>query len=72
MNMYAGCTHRGDSNEYPQQTMNLKKIDKISLNLSHLPSDMALCRIKPQWLELPVSRTYFHSPKDIRAIEVRL
>ena len=28
--------------------------------------------INPQWLELPVSRTDFHGPKDVRAIEVRL
>ena len=28
--------------------------------------------IKPQWLELPMSRTNFHGPKDTRAIEVRL
>ena len=28
--------------------------------------------INPQWLELPMSRTYFHGPKDIRAIEAQL
>ena len=28
--------------------------------------------INPQWLELPMSRTHFHDPKDVRAIEVRL
>ena len=28
--------------------------------------------INPQWLELPMPRTNFHGPKDIRAIEVRL
>ena len=28
--------------------------------------------INPQWLELPMSRTNFHGPKDVRAIEVRL
>ena len=28
--------------------------------------------INPQWLELPISRTNFHGPKDVRAIEVRL
>ena len=26
----------------------------------------------PQWLELPMFRTNFHGPKDVRAIEVRL
>ena len=28
--------------------------------------------INPQWLELPMPRTNFHGPKDVRAIEVRL
>ena len=28
--------------------------------------------INPQWLELPMSRTNFHGPKDVRAIEIRL
>ena len=28
--------------------------------------------INPQWLELPMSRTNFHGPNDVRAIEVRL
>ena len=28
--------------------------------------------INPQWLELPMSRTNFQGPKDVRAIEVRL
>ena len=28
--------------------------------------------INPQWLELPVSRTNFHGPKDVQATEVRL
>ena len=28
--------------------------------------------INPQLLELPMSRTNFHDPKDVRAIEVRL
>ena len=28
--------------------------------------------INPQWLELPMSQTVFHGPKDVRAIEVRL
>ena len=28
--------------------------------------------INPQWLELLMSRTNFHGPKDVRAIEVRL
>ena len=28
--------------------------------------------INPQWLELPMSRTNFHGPKDVWATEVRL
>ena len=28
--------------------------------------------INPQWLKLPMSRTNFHGPKDVRAIEVLL
>ena len=28
--------------------------------------------INPKWLELPMSRTNFHGPKDVRAIEVWL
>ena len=28
--------------------------------------------INPQWLELPISITNSHGPKDVRAIEVRL
>ena len=28
--------------------------------------------MNPQWLELPISRTNVHDPKDVRAIEVRL
>ena len=28
--------------------------------------------INPHWLKLPMSRTNFHGPKDVRAIKVRL
>ena len=28
--------------------------------------------MNPHWLELPLSRTNFHGPKGVRAIEVRL
>ena len=28
--------------------------------------------INTRWLELPLSRTNFHGPKGVRAIEVRL
>ena len=36
----------------------------------HLPRPGAMNN--PQWLELPMSRTYSHGATDIRAIEVRL
>ena len=28
--------------------------------------------INPEWFELPMSRTNFHGPNDVRTIEVRL
>ena len=28
--------------------------------------------INPQWLKLPMFRTNFHGPKDVRDIEIRL
>ena len=39
-----------------------------SSSFAFLPGVM----IKSHWLELPISRTNFHGPKDVRAIEVRL
>ena len=62
--------HRGDSNEYTQHTItveNRKYFPKLSLFASWTGA-----MINPQWLELPMSRTNFHGPKDVRAIEVRL
>ena len=44
-----------------------ERFPKLSLFAS-LPCAM----INPQWLEIPISRTNFHGPKDVRAIEVRL
>ena len=44
---------------------------KISPNYIHLPRDPVLW-LNPQWLELPISRTNLHGPKDVRVIEVRL
>ena len=46
---------------------NKKKYPKLSLFASWTGA-----MINPQWLELPMSRTNFHGPKDVRAIEVRL
>ena len=46
---------------------NRKDFPKLSLFAS-----LTGAIINPQWFELPMSRTNFHGPKDIRAIEVRL
>ena len=53
-----------------KHTVILLKIEKTFLNHPHLHTDLVL--ISPQWLELPIFRTNFLDPKDIRAIEVRL
>ena len=46
---------------------NRKDFPKLSLFSSSTGA-----MINPQWFELPMSRTNFHGPKDVRAIEVRL
>ena len=46
----------------------LWKIEKTSQNYCHLLPDLAPY-INPQWLELPMSRTNFHGPKNVCAIE---
>ena len=46
---------------------NRKDFHKLSLFASWTGA-----MINPQWLELPMSRTNFYSPKDVQAIEVRL
>ena len=63
--------HRGDSNEYTQHTIIIWKVKNISLNYSPFAS-WPSARINPQWLELPISRTNFHGPKEVRAIKVWL
>ena len=52
---------------YNRCVENRKDFPKLSLFAS-----WAGAMINPQWLELPMSRTNFHGPKDVRAIEVRL
>ena len=64
--------HRGDSNEYTQHTIIVWKIEQINLNYRHLLPEWFGTIINPQWLEPPMSRTNFHGPKDVRAIEIRL
>ena len=48
-----------------------RRSEKHSLNHRQLFHDVVFM-INPQWLELPMSRTNFHGPKDVRAIEVRV
>ena len=61
--------HKGNFNKYSQQTINLWKIVKTSLNYHHLPTDLALL--------LTLSGSNYlclrniHSPKDVWAIEVQ-
>ena len=62
--------HRGSSNEYAQFKIIVKEIKKIP-KLSIFASWPGIM-INPQWPELPMSRTIFYGPKDVRAIEVRL
>ena len=57
--------------------MSTLNIQSLCRNLKRFPKIIAICflnwfLINPQWLELPMSRTNFHGPKDVRAIEVRL
>ena len=52
---------------YNYRAENRKDFPKLSLFASW-PGAM----INPQWLELLISRTNFHGPIDVRAIEVRL
>ena len=54
------------SNKNTQYTFMLKKIEKYPFYASFYKYN------KPQWPELPLSRTNFHSPKGVQAIEVRL
>ena len=58
---------RGDSNEETQYTFMLKKIKNMSV----------LCLltwgyVNTHLFQLPLSRTYFHGSKRVRAIEVLL
>ena len=52
---------------YNRCVENWKDFPKLSLFASWTGA-----MINPQWLELPMARTIFHGPKDVRAIEVRL
>ena len=75
MELYVVCIHKNRLIEaILMSTLNiqslcrqLKKFPKLSLFASWTGA-----MINPQWLELPMSRTNFHGPKDVRAIDVRL
>ena len=58
--------HQGDSNEYTQHTIIVEKIKKKYRKLSIFASRPGTM-INPQWLELPMSRTIFCGPRDVRA-----
>ena len=63
---------RGDATEYTKHTIIVKSVDrKYFPKLSPFASWPG-AMIYPQWLEQPISRTNFLSPKDVRDIEVRL
>ena len=51
-----------------QYTFILKKKSKRHPYYTTLPGAI----INPQWLKLLLSRTNFHSPKGVRAIEIGL
>ena len=65
--MYSKLPHQGRSNEYTQHTtciIILQKIEKLSLNYTHLPPNLAL------WLTLsgrnyPCTEQIFYGPKDV-------
>ena len=46
-------------------------MEQNPLNYRYFPS-RPCTMINPHWLELPMSRTIFYGPKDVRAIEIRL
>ena len=61
--------HRGDSNEYTQHALYFMEAGKDIPKVSPFTS-RSVVMINPQWLELPMSRTNFYGPKDVRVTEV--
>ena len=59
--------HSNVHSTYNRCVENRKDLPKLSLFVSWTDA-----MNNPQWLELPMSQTNFHGPKDVRAIEVRL
>ena len=62
-----------DSNEYTQHNIVFIE-DRKGISKSSPFAIWTCAKINPQWFELhvPMFRTNFHGPKDVRAIEVRL
>ena len=67
MKLYAVCTHSWVHTAYNLCVEKRNYFPKLSL-FATWPG----ATINPQWLKLPISRTNFHGPKDVRAIEVWL
>ena len=75
MKLYVVCTHQNRLIEaILMSTLNIPLLIEDRKDFPELLSFASLPRamIIPQWLELPMSRTIFQGPKDVRAIEVRL
>ena len=55
-------------------TLNIQLLCRISIDFPELAifASRPGAMINLHWLELPMTRTIFHGPKDVRAIEVRL
>ena len=70
-------TRIASSNEYTQHTIVLQKNEETSV-VSYTTDIHILFPFSTnlvlwfQWLELPLSRSNFYGPKDVRANEVRL
>ena len=75
MELYVVCTHYNHLNEVIlMSTLNIQSLCRKSKRFPKLSlfASWTGAMINPQWLELPMSRTNFHGPKDVRAIEVQL
>ena len=53
-------------------TLNIPLVDRKDFPELSSFASLPRAMIIPQWLELPMSRTIFQGPKDVRAIEVQL
>ena len=67
-------TDLGDFNEFTQHTIIFLEDRKDILEPIKIIPVCLLSGIviNHQWFELPMSKTIFHGPKDVRGIDVRL